>query len=206
MRITGITLSTTQAELDETDFKSTTAFPRAKMAQESAVAFPMDLRGWQVHDSGALLPASASADDLGFAVGTFGTAPPKLVSSDGASTTVTQYARQSFQVPLEYQTGQTIQFVANVAMGTISDTTATLDVQVYAADKEGGIGSDLCTTSATSVNSATAADYTFAITGSGLAAGAWLDIRITAAITDSATGSGVTMSVNNTEIQCDVRG
>lgn len=206
MRITGITLSSTQAELDESDFKSTTAFPRAKMAQENAVPFPLLTRGWQVHDSGALLPATAAADDLGITIGTLGTAPPALVSSDAASTTVTQYARQSFVVPPEYQTGQTIQLVANVAMATISDDTATLDAQIYSSDKEGGVGSDICATAAQSVNSATATDYTFAITGSGLAAGAILDIRLTVAITDAATGSGVTMEINNTEIQCDIRG
>lgn len=206
MRITGVTLSTTQADLDESDFRSTTAFPRAKMAQENAVPFPMAIRDWLVHDSGALLPSTAAADDLGITIGTLGTAPPKLVTSDGASTTVTQYARQSFVVPPEYQTGQTIQLVANVSMATISDTSATLDAQVYSSDKVGGVGSDLCTTVATSVNSATATNYTFAITGSGLSAGDLLDIRITAAVTDGATGSGVTMNINHTEIQCDIRG
>lgn len=206
MRITGITLTSTSPDLDESDFKSTTAIPRAKMAQENVVPFPMPIRAWLVHDSGALLPATAAADDLGITIGTLGTAPPKLLSSDGASTTVTQYARQSFVVPPEYQTGQTIQLVANVAMTTISDTSATLDAQIYSSDKEGGVGADICATAAQSVNSATATNYTFAITGSGLAAGALLDIRLTAAITDGATGSGVTMSVNHTEIQCDIRG
>lgn len=206
MRLTGITLTTTAAELDESDFRSTTAFPRSKMAQENAVPFPLDLRDWLVHDSGALLPATAATDDLGYTVGTFATAPPKLLSSDGATGSVTQYARQSFTVPPEYQTGQTIQLVANVAMTTISDSTATLDVQAFAHDKEGGIGTDLYAGAALSVNSATATDYTFALTGSGLSAGDILDIRLTAAITDSATGSGVTMNIYNTEIQCDIRG
>lgn len=206
MRITGVTLETTQSQISENDLQSTFALPRSKMELESAKSFPLDLRGWQVHDSGALLPASATADDLGFVVGTFATAPPTIVSSDGASTTVTQYARRSFMVPLEYQNNQTIQFVVNAEMATISDTTATIDVEVYEADKAGGIGSDLCTTSATTINSATAANKTFAINGAGLSAGDWLDIRMTVAITDSVTGSGVTAQINNTEIQCDVRG
>lgn len=206
MRITGVTLETTQSQISENDLVSTFALPRSKMAQENAKSFPISLRDWTVHDSGALLGASATADDLGYVVGTFGTAPPTIVSSDGASTTVTQYARTQWQVPLEYQNNQTIQFVVNAEMATISDTTATIDVEVYESDKAGGIGSDLCTTAATTINSATAADKTFTINGAGLSPGDVLDIRMTVAITDGATGSGVTAQINNTEIQCDVRG
>lgn len=206
MRITGVTLETTQSQISENDLVSTFALPRSKMAQENAKSFPIQLRDWTVHDSGALLGASATADDLGYVVGTFGTAPPTIVSSDAASTTVTQYARTQWQVPLEYQNNQTIQFVVNAEMATVSDTTATIDVEAYEANKAGGIGSDLCTTAATTINAATAADKTFTINGAGLSPGDLLDIRMTVAITDGATGSGVTAQINNTEIQCDVRG
>lgn len=192
--------------LPATTLKTNAEILRTQMKQESSKRFPVRLRDLFVHDTGAALPASATSDDLGFTVGTFGTAPPIVESSDGSSTTVTQYARVEFIVPLEYETGQTIELVVNANMATVSDSTATVDVECYESTREGAVGSDLCSTAAQSINSATAADYTFTIDGTGLAAGDHLDLRLTVAITDSATGSGVTAALNAVDFLVDVRG
>jgi hypothetical protein len=94
---------------------------------------------------------------------------------------------------MQYVSGQPISVVAWAGMRTtVASGTATVDFECYKKnDSTGLVGSDLVTTSATSINSLTAADNAFTIDPTGLSAGDELDVRVTIAITDSATPTAV---------------
>jgi hypothetical protein len=81
-----------------------------------------------------------------------------------------------------------------------------LTVAVYKANKSAGIGSNLYTDAAVSINSTTLADKTFTINGTGLAAGDWLDIRMAVAVNDAATGTAVTGIVGDVALRLDIKG
>ena len=88
----------------------------------------------------------------------------------------------------------------------MADTTCTIDAEVYKLDKITGIGSDICATGATSINSLTFADIPFTITPSGVVAGDVLDVRIAIACNDAATGTAVTPTIAAIDLLCDIKG
>lgn len=182
---------------------------RSSLAENSLAVFPIDLNRLRVHDAPqTLLPTSASSDDLGLVAGTFGTDGQTVQTSDAKATTVTQRARFQVQLPDNYIDGQDIQIRVRAGMiTTVSDTTATVDVEAYALDGDGSVGGDLCTTAATTINTTvdTKNNRDFVITPTGLTAGDILDVRITIAITDSATGTAVIGEISKLALLCDVR-
>ena len=180
----------------------------SKMAQRVLSKFVIPFTSWRVHDNMlSFLPSAGAADDLGYVGGTFGSASGMLKTSDAKTTTITQYARAIWPLPLEYDSGETIQIRANAGMETtISDGTATIDFSIYEVDREGGVGSDLVSTAATDINSLTLGNKDFTVNGAGLIAGDELDIRVAVAITDTATGTAVTGVIGSIEVLCDTRG
>lgn len=184
------------------------AVARTKLALDALKPFAvnlMDLRVWDaIHTN---LPGTAATDDLALIGNTFATGSPTIQTSDAKATTVTQYGRFLFQLPAEYDDGESVQIRVHGGMNTtVSDGTATVDLEVYESDLEAGIGSDLCTTAAQSINSLTFGDDDFSITSTGLAAGDVLDIRVTVAITDTATGTAVIGEIGGITVQCSIRG
>lgn len=181
---------------------------RAKLTQEdlSAVGIPLhDMRVWD--DLNALLPGTAATDDLAFIEGTWGTDAATLQSSDGKATTVTQRARFMVSLGNEYVAGETVQIrVRGGMITTISDTTATVDLEVYVNDGDGGVGADLCATAAQDINSLTKSNNDFTITSASLVHGDVLDVRMTVAITDGATGTAVIGEISNIKLLRDIKG
>lgn len=180
---------------------------RSIIKQRLLQPFPIQLENGRVWDDvSSLLPSSAAADDLALITGTFGTDAPTVQSSDAKATTVAQKVRYKHVLTEPWEDGETVQLVVTAGMvTTISDDTATLDAEVYAHDGTGAVGSDLCATSAQSINSLTKADYTFAITSTGLVVGDVLDIVLTIDITDAATGTAVIGEVSHAELRLDTR-
>ena len=169
------------------------AVERSKLAQET-LKFNIPLELVRVHDAfQTSIPTSASSDDLGLIIGTFATDAIVIQSSDSKNTTVTQRGRFTFALPNNYVAGQAISVAAWAGMKTtISSTTATIDFEAYAKnDSTGLVGSDLVTTSATTINSLTASAKEFTITPTGLNPGDELDVRVTIAITDTGTATAV---------------
>lgn len=169
------------------------AVERSKLAQET-LKFNIPLELVRVHDAFQTdLPTSASSDDLGLIIGTFGTDAIVIQSSDSKNTTVTQRGRFTFALPNNYVAGQAISVAAWAGMKTtVSSTTATIDFEAYAKnDSTGLVGSDLVTTSATTINSLTASAKEFTITPTGLNPGDELDVRVTIAINDTGTATAV---------------
>lgn len=189
--------------------KSDAAIARSKLAQDNLATYPVQLTDFRVHDDlAANLPATSSNDDLGLHTDDPATGSPSLRSYDvkGAGA-VTLYARTQINLPPEYVDGETVTIRLHTGMlTTISDGTATVDVECYESDEEGGVGADLCSTVAQSCNSLTLEDKDFAITSTGLAAGDILDVRIAMAINDGTTGATVQGIIGAVKLLCDIKG
>ena len=166
-----------------------------------------DFRAW--NNMAALLPTAGATDDLGMIEGTFGSATPSLQTEDlKAAGATNNRARVLVHLPWEYVAAQsvTLRFKAGM-ITTVSDTTATLDCEVYKLqdDPDDAIGSDLVTTAATTINSTTFANIDFTVTVASLSPGDILDVRITTAVNDGATGTVVIAGITSAKLLCDVR-
>ena len=172
--------------------------------------FPIPLTDFRVWDAmQTLLPGTPSSDDLGLVGGTFGTATPSIRTEDlKAAGATNKRARFLVQIPWEYQPGEsvTIRFKAGM-ITTVAGTSATIDIEAYKLqdDPDDAIGSDLVSTSATSMNSLTFANMDFVITPTSLSPGDILDIRVTMAINDGAGATAVIGGLTSVKLLCDVR-
>lgn len=179
------------------------------LRQDANAIFPIPMTDFRVWDAFQTnLPGTPAADDLGLVGGTFGTAPPKIQAGDVKALGATsRYARVQVPMPECYDTAETV--TINISAGmetTVADTTCTVDVECYRLNKTGGISADLCATAAQTINSLTFATKTFTITSASLAAGDVLDIRITIASNDAATGTAVTPTIAGIDLVCDIKG
>lgn len=135
------TVTIPSGSISNSHVAASAAIERAKLAQESLKTnIPLEML--RVHDAfQTSLPTTAASDDLGLIIGTFGTDAVVVQTSDAKATTVTQRARFSFRLPENYQAGEAISFVAFAGMKTtVSDTTATIDFEVYAKNTEHRVG------------------------------------------------------------------
>ncbi len=89
---------------------------------------------------------------------------------------------------------------------TVAGTSATVDVEAYKIGKDNTLGSDLCATSAQSINSLTFSNKTFTITAGALAAGDVLDVRLAIAVSDAASGTAVIGAIAGIDLLADVKG
>lgn len=181
---------------------------RTNMALESLVEFPVpltSLRVWNaVHTN---LPGTAADDDLALITGTWNTNSICVRTGNAAATNTTQRAFFEKQLPLEYSPGQRVKVRVHAGMvTTVADNTATLDLEVYKSDEEAGVGSDLVTTNAVSINSLTAADKDFELSSAALNPGDVLNGRLTIAVVDAATNAAVLGQVGAIKVLCDSRG
>jgi len=155
------------------------------------------------------LPTAGDGTDLGLAAGTHGTASSRLASTAvGAGASGTEKARFLVALPPDYIDGRTVTLRLHARAADTAATSATVDVEAYAPDGEGGVGADLCATAAQNVNGDTDwADVDFTITATNLAAGDVLDVEITVAINDSGGGGdGAQVEIGAVEILLDAIG
>ena len=189
---------------------TTAAIARTKLAQDALQVFGIPLGDWRIWDSAsrAVLPNTSATDDLGLIVGAFSSASHVIRTYDVKTVGATAlYARTQFILPPEYDGGESISFRAYAQMvTTVADTSCTIDMQAYKHDKEAGISADLVTTTATSMNTLTGANYDFVITPTGLAAGDTLDLRIHIAPNDGAGGTAVIAEIGFTGMLLDIKG
>ena len=207
--LTATTVVATNASITNAMCTSTMELARTKLAQDTLQPFTIPLTQFRTWDALATnLPGTAATDDLGLDNGTFGTGSPHLTAGDlKAAGATSRYARVHVPIPIEYDDGQTCNLRVHALMlTTVADTTCTVDVECYRSDEEGGISADLCTTAAQSMNSLTGADYDFTLTPTTFVSGDTLDIRVTIACNDAATGTVVEPIIGAVQLICDVRG
>jgi hypothetical protein len=179
------------------------------LKQDALAIFPIRMTGLRVWDAiHTNLPGTAAADDLALIGTTFGTTAPVVTAGDCKALGATsRYARFMVELPECYEAGETVTLSLSAGMvTTVASVSCTVDVECYKIDKITGIGSDLCTTSATTINSLVFAAKSFTITPSGLTAGDVLDVRLTIACNDAATGTAVTPTIAGIDLLCDIKG
>lgn len=152
-----------------------------------------------------------STADLSVVRGTFGTNAIELQTEDlkkhGSQTRV---ARFTVQLPPEYVAGETVKIrVVGGMITTVADTSCTVDVNCYLNDEDNSVSSDLCTTSATTINtllSASATTVDFTITAATLTPGAVLDVRVSIICNDAAETTAVIGAITKVALLCDTQG
>ena len=183
---------------------------RGDLNQEELAKYVIDPPNWRVHDSGALLPTTPAADDLGLVLGTFGTDVPTIQTEDlKAAGATNNRARTTLWLPPEYVAQQSVRLRFSAGMlTTVADTSATLDVEVYESDTEAAVtgAGDLYSGAALDINSLTLADVDFELDASTLAPGDRLDVRITTAVNDAASGTAVKAVIAEAYLLCDIKG
>ena len=207
--ITATTINATSASITNAMCTSTMELARTKLAQDTLQPFTIPLTQFRTWDALATnLPGTPAADDLGLDNATFGTGSPHLTAGDlKAAGATSRYARVHVPIPIEYDDGQTCNLRVHAGMlTTVADTSCTVDIECYRSDEETGISADLVTSSATTMNSLTFADIDFTITPTTFVSGDTLDIRLTIACNDAATGTVVEPVIGAVQLICDVRG
>lgn len=184
---------------------------RSELAMDSLKTYAIPLTAMRVHDNHALLLGSSggspSADDMGIVTGTAGTDAPTLQGVDFGGTSTDEKASFQFVLPPEYEAGGNIQVIVRAAMlTTVSDGTATVDVQCWPQDDNGAAASDICATAAQSINSLTPADKTFTITPTSRAAGDVLNIRLAFAGSDTGNLGVMIPEISKVTVKLDIRG
>jgi len=185
------------------------AVTRAKIAQDDLAAYGIPLTEVKTWDDMATnLPGAAASDDLALITGTLGTTAPTIQTGDlkdaGATT---RYGAFLVALPAEYQAGESVQIRVRAGMDTtVASAAATVDIQAYKIDGDGGVSADLCSTAAQSINSLTEANKDFAIDATNLAAGDVLHVRIAVAVNDSGTNTAVIGKICALALLCDIRG
>lgn len=207
-QLTATTVTPSDASITNAKVASNAAITRSKLAQDTLSVFPVPLTQLRVHDAVGTLIGTAGNDDLGLTGNTVGTDAIHVTAGDlKAAGATTRYARCLVPLPECYDDGETVQIRVRAFVDTtVADATCTVDVQAYEIDGEGGVGADLCSTSAQDINSLTPANKDFTLTATGLAAGDLLDVRIAIACNDASTGTEVEPIISNIALLCDIKG
>lgn len=179
--------------LTESVLSSAFALPVANNASRSSAIYGIPLSSMRKPaDMTAVLPSSNTTGDgfLKMVSGTHGTATPKLSTSDFASASGTQGLRFEFILPPNYENGKAI--VVRIPAkwdANVPNDGNDLDCRAFLSDGLGGItGTDKCQT-AVQNPTATLAEYSFALSTTGLVAGDKLDIVIDIAADDSSAAA-----------------
>ena len=182
---------------------------RTALVQNDDLVFPVRLSDARVWDAfGTVLPTTGSSDDLGLYTGTFGTDNPYISSGDVKNATTTRYARFLIPVPECYVSGQSLTLRAAAGMvTTAASSSATIDFEAYLVGRATHkSGSDLVATSAISINTVGFSNRDFTLTTSTITPGLLLDVRVTIAVVDVATGTAVTPVLAALDLLADCQG
>lgn len=207
-RIDNVSLTLPDGSITGATIAANADIPSTKLAQRQLMRFQVPLTSCRMWDANAtLLPAAASSDDLGLVTGTPGTNSPRLSTGDlkGAGST----NRKCFfecQVPANFDPGATVQIeiVAEVD-DTVSDTSATVDVEAYVPNGAGGVSTDKVTTAAQTINSTSPVTRLFLV--ESVNAGDKLLCYVTVNVNDAATASGTVAGlIHSVAVLADTKG
>ena len=183
---------------------------RTQMEQAQNLEWPLLPHDWRVWDTFQALPNTPATDDLGLVAGTFGTDILTIQAGDlkAAGATTRRMARH-IALPDHWDSSDglvTLRVRAGMET-TVADTTCTVDCEAYLCGTDGLVsGSDLVSTAATDMNSLSEANIDFDLTVTTLAASSRLEVRISIACNDAATGTAVTPVIYHTALLFHGRG
>lgn len=186
----------------------TQGLPRTQLAQENAKAHPIDLGTFKISTTGQPLTATASGSDLGYTAGTYATSNQYVQAGDVKTLTGSRLARFTARLPDNYVAGQpvSLRFAAGM-LTTVAATSCTILAAAYKVGRDSLVsGGNLVTTGATTINSLTFGDKDFVLTPTGLNPGDVLDVLVTIAYADAATGTVVRPVVAAADVVCSIKG
>ncbi len=197
-----------EGAITNSSISSSADIARSKLAQDALKAYTVPLTSLRVWDAMQTnLPNPAANDDMALITGTPGTDVPTQQGVDFGGGSTDEKAAFEFVLPAEYDAANTITLRLRCAMlTTVSDGTATVDVNCYCSDRDGVASADLCATAAQSINSLTPANKDFSITATSRAAGDRLIFVLTFAGTDSGNVGVMIPEISEVEVLLDVRG
>lgn len=182
-----------------------------QLRQRTLQSFPVSptqYRVWDANHTNAV--GTAAADDLALTTAALtGSGATVLLSAGDCKNLGATTRRVAFFMPIphNYDDGETIQFRIRTKMETtVASTSCTVDLEAFVVGTGTTVGSDLVTTSATDMNSLTAADKDFVIDASAVNPGDVLQCRLSIAVSDTGTGTAVTPVIISVALLCDTRG
>src|SRR3990167_3121890 len=156
---------------------------RPNLSEDSLAIYGIPLFRWRAADLAGL--AVGGTEDNGDHFIDEDTNTLILKGNAPNADTQTDISWTQFVLPVEYVSGGTVQFVVACVLASAPSGAKTVDLSVYEANRiTGAVSADLVTTAAQTITDTTAAEYTFAITSTGLEPGSILNIKLTTAITD----------------------
>jgi hypothetical protein len=201
------TVATPGGAFTDFDLAANADIQTTKMRQRVLAEYIVPLIDCRVWDAVAsILPTSAASDDLALITGTWATNPVRITAGDVKTLTATRRLYFAVPIPANYEDGQTIQIRIRAGMETtVASTSCTIDAEAYVGTS-GALSADLVTTAAQNMNSLTAANFDFTINEASVDPGQLLEVRLTIASVDGATGTAVTPAIYKVSLLCDTRG
>jgi hypothetical protein len=164
---------------------------RTDMLQENLVSHPIPWSRMRTFDSYAvLLPAAPTSDDLGLVHGTVGSNSPMIKSTTASTTTITQKLRFEGILGEDYIPAGRCYIRVHCRVEVAAHVSATIDLNAYESDNQGGISADLVITGATDINNDTWTSRDFVLTATALDVGSRLDVMLTFAAVDTGGTNG----------------
>lgn len=179
---------------------------RANSRQEALVRYQQSLAGMRNGD-GTVMDETGGTGKWKIVAGGWGSGTLTLETEAVQNTTDNADLSREFVLPAEYDPGQDIKVVVNAKFVNSGGTTLThtIDVEVYKLGDDGTVGSDLNTVSAQTLT-ASAADYTFTITPTGLVAGDRLRLLVRGTVTEAGNTGTLKAVIGSAEFQLDIKG
>jgi hypothetical protein len=208
-QISGVLLQIPNESLNYKALSGNAEILYTQLRQRALQTFPVNWAHFRVWDAyGTNLPSTAATDDLALITGTFGTNPARITAGDcKALGATTRRAGCFIIVPDHYDDGETIQLRIRCAMETtVASSSCTIDAECYIGAGNNTVSADLVTTAAQSMNSLSVADYDFTLNASLVNPGDIIDVRISIACNDAATGTVVQPAIYRVQLLCDTRG
>lgn len=138
----------------------------------------------------------------------WGTGGLHLAFGDVQDDSRTYEVRTVVALPADYVADADVRLIANAHYDDGDGGTAgtvQIDAEVYALADDGTVGSDLCATAAQDLADA-AADETFVVTDSGLAAGDRLQVYLRVTVQESGDSGTLYARLNSLRLACDRAG
>jgi hypothetical protein len=184
---------------------SDAAIARSKLAEDALAVHGLPLMACRRTD-GTVLTTSGGAGYVSIYGAAWGAGDMYLRTVTAQGTTETAYLATEFPLPPSYVAGGDVQVVVRCrSSGSGTPGTLTVDVQAYKMVGDGTAGSDLCTTAAQTY-SATAADYAFTITPTGLAAGDHIRILIQVVVQETGGSAWLQAMITRLSVKLDIKG
>lgn len=186
---------------------------RSALTAESYSEFDVPLTEMRIWDAFQTVLTTAASDDLGLTAGAYATGIPYITAGSlGSAGATTRYCRFLARMPMNYVAGQAarVSLLAGITGSSpnVADASCTVDLQAFKSATNVLVsGSDLISTSATSMNVTSFAAVTFDLTVTSLSPGDLLDYRINITCTDAgSTAANVVPAITKVTLQCGTKG